>query len=225
VLGFFTAIQAVFILFFRDQLSLADRLHQLGLNTYGISVWTQTVGLYMLGLDFMRPWAHDLFVLAVQHPNTFQLEGRLLTAGMAFLFVILLVNLPKRQRILFGGSYLILTVLTMMFSVISDKYGLFLTGLHQRLFMAPNVIFAWMLFFGMSFARLKGWRGVSRNLVPGLSLALLCVGLWWGVIQFGQDWTTSEPWHDWKQEVQVWRQNPDYALKIQPEGFTVSLKK
>lgn len=225
ILAFSTFIQLAQVLLYRSSADFSGRFHMLGIRTFGIIIWPQTIGLFSLGVNTIEPWARDFYELAVKQPAIFSSQGLFITGLMALFCTLILLNLPNnRLRILYGGSFIILSILTMMFSAIEDKYSLFLTGLHQRIFFAPNIIFAWMSVCAVNFVKPNSWHAIYRNIISALATVLLTTALIWGVIQYWNNWTAEGPWFNWRQEIQTWQMDPDYHLRIQPDGWTVTLK-
>ena len=82
-----------------------------------------------------------------------------------------------------------------------------------------------MLLFGIQLRQENPrYRSVS-NLISLLCMLLVTTSLLWGIGSFLTQKRMEETWPDWKQEVEIWRKNPIYALRIQPEGWFVELKK
>lgn len=223
VLSACAVVQSALIFSYKTSGSFEQRLHLIGFTTLGATIWTQTIGFFAVGLTQAHEWAITLYSLAVNDLSSFQDWGRgLLVVGLLLLF-LLSTNLPLKYRILFLGGYGILMLLPMMFSVIDEKYDLMRTGVHGRLFLAPNVIFGWMLLFGVRFQKWKNWR-VSLSWLASLGcVALLATSLFWGITSYRAPWYVADTWPDWKTEVQHWRADPSYPLRIQPEGWVVSL--
>jgi hypothetical protein len=225
ILSFCALIQIALIFSFRSSGSFEQRFHFIGLSTFGVTMWTQGIALFAFGYAQAHEWGRTLFVLATQNIASFQMWGRLLLATGVVLLFLLSSNLSRIKRLLFLGSYLILMLLPMMFSVIQDKYALIDTGFHQRMFLAPNIVLGWMLLAGVRFQKGKGWRAVFSNLVSAFCAAIIGASLFWGIQTYRERWFWIEYWPDWKAEVSAWRANPGVPLQIQPEGWTVQLKK
>ena len=147
------AIQGAAVFSVQTGANFGSRLHLIGIATLGVTLWTQSIGLFLFGLSQTHTWARTMFSLAVQNLPAFQSTGRwLLLAGMALLG-FLSARVPARLRFLFLGGYVLLFVPSMMFSIIQDKYTLIDTGLHQRLFLPPNILLGWMLLVNTRFTQ------------------------------------------------------------------------
>jgi hypothetical protein len=170
-------LQGILIINYKSTGSLGQRFHLLGLSTLGMTLWTQGFGLLAFGFIQAREWALLLYELAVKDLASFQLWSRLLWAVCFTLLFVLSANLPLKTRFLFVSAYFILMILPMMFSVIDDKYDLGITGLHHRIFLAPNSILGWMLLFGIQFRQRNGKYLTLSNLVSVLCLLRMTTSL------------------------------------------------
>lgn len=218
-----TLVQIILIFRYRSNESFGDRFHLIGLTTLGVTIWTQSLALFAFGFQQADEWARVLFSMASQDLGSFQMWGRILLLSAGILFLLFSSNLSILQRVLFIGGYVILLVLPMMFSVIKDKYALIDTGLHQRIFLAPNILLGWMLLFGIRFRNEKGWRVPLANLISLLCALMVAASLFWGMQSYREPWFVAEYWPDWKAETEIWEADPTYALKIQPEGWVINL--
>jgi hypothetical protein len=218
-------IQAAAIFSVQTGANFGSRLHLIGIATLGVTLWTQSIALFSVGLSQTHAWARTMYSLAAQNVPTFQSTGRwLLFAGIALLG-LLSARVPARQRFLFLGGYVLLLVPSMMFSIIQDKYALIDTGLHQRIFLPPNILLGWMLLVNTRFTRpvLSSKRaGSLSSLASGL---LLAAAILWGAYTFFNPANRTTYWPDWKSEVTAWQADPTYALKIQPEGWVLHLNR
>lgn len=225
LLSICAVIQIILIFSFQSGGNIGQRFHIIGLSTFGLTMWTQGFGLFAFGYDQASNWATLFYSMALEDMTGFQTWSRaMLAVGFTLLFV-LTANLPLKTRIYFVGAYFILMLLPMMFSVVQDKYWLAMTGLHQRIFLAPNILLGWMLLLGIQF-RQGNHRYLSlSNLISFVCILLLTASLLWGIKTFREQTRAVETWPDWKQEVEIWRTNPNYALRIQPDGWFVELQK
>jgi hypothetical protein len=216
-------VQVYLIYTFQDQGNINQRFHIVGFSTLGVTIWTQSLGFFMFGLDKASEWSSLLFKIADTDYQKFIVIGRILLISEIGIFILLTSNLSLKQRILFGSGYGILMILPMIFSIIQYKFLLVLTGLHQRLFFAPNILLGWMLLLGIKFSKDKLLS--FSNLVSLLCVAVIGAGVFWGIMNYSKAWSFAEYWPDWKVEVATWQSNPKYYLKIQPEGWVVILPK
>jgi len=214
-------IQVFLIVSYKSTANFGQRFHLIGMATFGITMWTQGIGFFVLGLHQADEWARTLFAMATHNLGSFQMWGRILLICGLTLLLLLSSNLPLKLRVLFLSGYGVLMLLPMMFSVIQDKYALIDTGLHQRIFFAPNILLGWMLLFGIRFSKIKLIS--FANLTSLFCALVLGAALFWGIKNYPEIWFVSEYWPDWKTEVATWENNPNYALRIQPEGWVVQL--
>lgn len=213
-----------FIATFRDNASIGERFAFLGAASLGNILLSQTFNIFLFGLDNAQVMGQELYQLAINNLDQFQRIGRTALVGLGLLLVWFSWNLPWKLRILFLGSFATLLVLPSMFTGISDKYWLVATGLHQRLFLSPNIILGWMLLLGIQFTQGKGWQCRFRNITSVACALLLGSAIFWGITYFDDHTRNVERWPDWKTEVQMWEQDPTYLLQIDPPGWVVELK-
>ncbi len=224
ILALCTLAHMVIIFSYRDQGNIGDRFNFIGFATLGATLAAQTFALLAAGLDQASAWGNQLYALTSQNPDQFQLLGRLFLAGEAVLLLLFSFNLPRMQRFLFLGSFATLLVLPVMFSAIPDKYSFMKTGFHQRTFMPPNVLMGWMLLFGLRLTRPQKSSTGAGSLARWACALALAAALFWGIQAYPRSWGGNAVWPDWKAEVETWRADPAYALRIQPEGWVIQLK-
>jgi hypothetical protein len=218
-----SAVQIILILSYQGKDDISQRFTILGFSTLGSILWTQSLAPFVLGYEHTLEQAIHLFQLQSVDPKLFQLWGRSLLVAAAALFLLVTLNLQTRLRIVFPGGYGLLLLLPLLFSTIQDNAAFILTGLAGRLFVAPNIIFGWMLLISATGAKTTGHLGSTRRIIALLGGMLLCVGLLWGFLAYWQPWVPDSAWFNWPQEVQTWQVDHSYLLRIQPEGWTVQL--
>ncbi len=154
-----------------------------------------------------------------------ELSNVLVGSWVADVTLLLLasINLPNRLRLIFLGSYGTLLSLSMMFSIIPDKYSFINNFIHHRVFLASNVILGWMLLMGICIPEGAGWRLWGRRVATLLCATLICVATFWGTRIYRERWIPENAWPNWQQEVQIWRNDPTHSLRIQPEGWFIQL--
>lgn len=84
----------------------------------------------------------------------------------------------------------------------------------ERYAFAPQSLLA-ITFLALTMAA----RGGLRLVAAGLCLWLLIVGQ----TQFRRPWPTVAHGPAWREQVALWRANPDYTLRIMPPGWTMRL--
>ena len=223
ILAVCSVLQVILIFSYHDQGNISGRFQPVGPAGYGTTIWTQTIALFAFGIDTVSHWTEQIFSLIYHNVNAFQFLGGLLLAGAMVLFLFLSTNIDWKTRLLFLGSYVTLTYVPMVFSAIHDKYILLQTGNHSRIFLAPNIIFGLMLLIGIQFVNEKGWKAALRNIASLGCLLLISASLFWGVYFYRSKGFETNYWPDWQAEVQTWKANPQHPLKIQPEGWTLTL--
>jgi hypothetical protein len=217
-----TAIQVFLIFSYSGKGDVSQRFYPIGFATFGATIWTQSIGLYAFGYAHVSDWARSLLALVPNNMSTFRLWGRSLFVFGIILLFLLSANHKLRVRLLFLASYMVLLLLPMMFSIIQDKLSMVQTGNHQRLFFAPNVLLGWMLLLGIQ--NYKRPLITRTNLVSAFCSILLISALFWGIKSYPLPSSVGNYWPDWKSEVQIWKNNPDYLLHIQPANWVVHLE-
>lgn len=223
VLGVCSAVQLVLIFGFRGSGDFEQRSARLGFATFGATLWTQSIALLPVGRDLAHAWAERLMELTYQ-PASFRWVGWALLLMAIVFFGLVMFNLPRQLRLIYSYSYFGILLASLLFSITPEKYTFLNTGLHQRLFLAPNIILGWMLLMGIKLDHQPGWRGKLSWLSTRLCALLLCVGLFLGFWNYWDRWVPDQAWGNWPQEVQAWRADPAYALRIQPEGWLIRLE-
>lgn len=189
----------------------------------GVAMWTQGLSLFAAGFFETKMWAQAFLDLATQDPYSYQIWGRALLLAAGVVLILISNNLTLKQRLQFLGAYAVLLLLPTTFSIISNKVNLIRTGLHQRLFFAPNALLAFLMIANIQRIRLKNPNDILHSLTTLLCIALLCTALFWGLQHFWEPWNHVEYWPDWTAEVAAWRQDPGYMLNIPPQGWQISL--
>jgi hypothetical protein len=223
VLTVCATLQISLIFTFRSYGSIEQRFTPIGLTTLGATLWTQSLGLFTAGLGQAQQWSRTFVVLYTDAPQTFQWWGRSLLVAAVVLSCCISANLPARQRVIFLGSYWTLLVLSLVFSIIPDKYSFINNAVHHRVFLASNTILGWMLLAGIQFPTASGWRSWLSRAAGLLCAAMLCAALISGMRTYQKVWVPSSAWPDWRQETQTWQADPAYLMRIQPEGWFVNL--
>jgi len=216
-------IQVYLIFSYVGKGDFSQRFHLFGFTTAGITMWTQSIGLFIFGYSKVSEWARELLSLVTNNLDSFQIWGRSLFILGTLLIFLLSTNLPLKTRILFIGGYGILMLLPMIFSIVQDKYSMAISGYSQRIFFAPNVLLGWMLLSGIHFN--KGKPITTTNIVSFSCTMVLILAIFWGLKFYPSTGVIGDYWSDWKSEVQIWRNNPDYLLHIQPENWIMYLQK
>lgn len=189
------------------------------------ALWTQSIGLMLVGLENARSLAAWLSSLRATDAKAFNALCLVLAAcAIGFLWA---VSLPLRRchRITLLGSYLSLIVISIAGALPMDKLSIMAPGVAERYFYAPNTILA-LTTIGSLQMLLEGKSQSARSrwmLVPiGI---LMAASLTWGMLQFKPTTQFDANWPIWKQEVQIWRDRPEYELNVWPLGWKTPLTK
>jgi hypothetical protein len=199
----------VFVLFPSE----VSRFSPLDLRTFATIIWTKNFMLPLFGGPGIRP-----FQSAYSH---FQgMSGQLLGISLLLaeigMFYALSRRIPSRDRILILGSFIVTSVFSIAFAI-GEKAPLIGEYSSNRYFYAPNFMLALLLVFNLSL------EAVPRRL-SAVWTCLLIVVLWQGADRFRR-FGGSSIYREasWRQEVRLWRANPQYRLRIWPDGWVISL--
>jgi hypothetical protein len=180
-------------------------------------IWTQSVGLVLFGLDLARAFSRLIVDWHSQGGAGFALLALLLLLVEGLLLWFLSSGLPRRDRVVFLGSFLLLTLLSIAGSQPHDKLLLVSAGDFQRYFYAPNAILLLLILANVRANHGKIQRGVAAFLLVS-SLAL-------GVASFSRTTISHDDWPKWTEQVQMWEQDPEHSLETWPPGWTMQLAK
>ncbi|MBY0407370.1 MAG: hypothetical protein K2Q01_06725, partial [Rickettsiales bacterium] len=125
----------------------------------------------------------------------------LATAAYACLFALMASGLPLRARILFAGSSLTLSLLSLLTGLEGPIKG--------RYYFAPNVIFMLM---------------VMQNALMGdairrtVAIFMLAVATGISIQAYYAEYRCYDPaWPVWENEVRLWRESPGRRILMHPE--------
>lgn len=138
----------------------------------------------------------------------------LLVVYTLFLIWLLVKCFSNKERVYgFAGFWLL--------SILSTIFSLGMLG-GPRYSYAPNVILILLL---LSFIRFKGKNGWSR-VFPAMCLCcvLSCIVLGFYDFKVKLRGHLDENWPKWTEQVKRWEQNPNYSIKIWPDGWVINLK-
>lgn len=126
--------------------------------------------------------------------------------------------IQTKERVLYIGSYLSLICLSLVASL--GETAEFFDSVHlaQRYFYVPNVILVLMLFRNTQMVYQK--KLMMRCITSGLLLSLALMN---GLIfyRYAMSYHYADP--SWRDEVEQYRADPGYQLRIAPKGWEVDL--
>jgi hypothetical protein len=131
------------------------------------------------------------------------------------LFYVLSRRISSRDRILVLGSFILTSAFSIAFAI-GEKAELIGEYSSTRYFYAPNFMLALLLLFNL------GREAVPRRLSAVWTILLILV-LFQGANRFRRFGGTSSRGAFWRQEVRLWRENPQHQLHIWPDGWVISL--
>jgi len=224
LLSICAVIQLIMIFSFRGRGDISQRFFWIGFSTLGATFWTQSILLFTTGYQNAHEWGKFFRFMFMKQPALFMLWGKSLFVAALALIGTATLNLTRRLRVIFLSSIAIMILLFTVFSIIPDKYSFFITGWHQRAFLAPNMILGWMLLAGIRFPQGKGTSAFIRKSVACLCAACLALALGWGSYRYFTYRVPQSEWYDWRSEVTAWEENPQYQLRIQPDPWKMELE-
>jgi hypothetical protein len=126
---------------------------------------------------------------------------------------------------MFLCSKSIFLLLSIVFSIVTDKVFFFRVGANQRSFLPLNILLGWMLLGGLPFKKGKRLTNILRWLISIICAIVLALGHFWGANRYFTHPVPQTDWVDWRTEVATWRADPDYRMRILPPPWSVVLKK
>lgn len=191
-----------------------SRFDPLDLQTFATIFWTKNFMLPLLGWTGIKPfrWAY-LHVAGVWG----QILGVGLLLGAIAVFYALARRTASRDRILILGSFVLTTLFSVVFAI-GDKTKFVDEFAGNRYFYAPNFMLALLLLLNVD------GKALQRRLSSWLWTGLLTLALVTGTVRFWRFGGYFTHWDvAWKQEVAIWREDPQHELRIWPQGWTVRL--
>jgi hypothetical protein len=181
------------------------------------AIWTKSLALAFLGLENANAYASMLDNMSEYEFGLFSL---LLLFPIAVFFVYHALKLQVETKITLIGSYFLVSIFMVMFSLGSDKSYLVFPGNGSRYFYVPNVILMFIVLAAIRFEKTK-----FKMLQSILPIALLIISLGLGMTQYFKLPTRNDLYGpNWKEEISEWRENPQKALVgISPKGWEIWL--
>ncbi len=202
--------------------SVATRWTPLEWQTLVAIMWTQSLGLIVVGLEHTRGFFTVITAVRTLDPIRFTLLCSAIL-GVELFFLLLLrasMRLQRHEQLTLIGSYLSLMILSIFGSLNPDKFELVYPGVGQRYFYAPNAILLLVML-----AHLPTPLALHKHKLhwPSLLLtALLTVALGWGVWQY-QTTLLVNSGPNWREQVQMWRVDSMHQIEIWPAGWKIQL--
>jgi hypothetical protein len=190
--------------------TLPQRTVGLDLGVFAATVWARTLIVPTLGTDVGQGASAPL-----QHLASLPLGGALLLALASGAIAWLARGLRAEERLALVGSYVMVTMLTLL-TAVGDKALLLDVWSSSRYVYAPGVLVLLMV--------LGGARRGNGRARPAVCALLLGVGLLQGVVQYRSTLLWQPSWPSWPDEVRAWESHPSRPLRIWPPSWTVSLE-
>lgn len=183
-------------------------------------VWTQSIGLTLLGLDSARGFAQLINTIHNLSGYEFRYMGVVLLFVEVLFLVYISSELHLQERLVLVGSYLFVIIFSILGSRPNDEFTLVSPGSGQRYFFVPNAILMFLILINLQRAKEMFKMGKSSLLT-----ILLVVSLALGAIEYKEMPFTSDDWPKWKDEILMWRENPERLIEIWPPGWQMRLSK
>lgn len=187
------------------------------LKTMVIVFFSQSMGLMVTGLNQMSIIVHKLDLLHASNPNALRLAALLLLILELSFLVYLVIKLPRKERIIYAGSYLWIIAASVFLSIDKDKSVYIQPGYGQRQFFAPNIILGFLILASVDWSPAFRWRFRSFFASTVLGIAII-----FGITQFEPTLYRYPGWPSWPDQVATWRTNPNYNLIIWPEPWRMN---
>ncbi len=219
ILGICAIVQSSLLTIYStsDQ-SIGMRLMDRRLYLLIFSVWTQSIGLLLGGMDWMRKLASWVIV---------EYESRniviaIVWIGLAILAIILFwwlsVQLLVRERMIFLGSYILVLGLSYVGSLTGNKLDLIIPGNSARYFWIPNIVIGFLLMANI-------FNPISNKFRVWFCTIMLLIILLRGSMIYRTTLIANRNWPQWRTEVALWRTDPEHKIKIWPPGWEITLKR
>jgi hypothetical protein len=213
-------IQAFLIFASNGMGSLGFRLagvKNFNLRTIVEVLFSQSMGLIVSGLNQMRTIVYKLESIQASNVTASRLIAlSLLILEISFL-LYLVIKHPRKESMIYAGSYLWMIVALVFFSIDRDKSVYIQPGYGQRHFFAPNIILGFLILASIDWSPGERWR--FRSLFASVVLGTAIV---FGITQFQPTLYRYPGWPSWPAQVTAWRSNPNYNLIIWPDPWVMN---
>jgi hypothetical protein len=208
-------LQAICLVLFADQVTGREMAVR-PLDILSV-LWVKTLVLPLLGPDVAARFAQHVRGVRLLGLLEYSALSSVLLLVAVALFALLLRGRERHKAALILGAYLIVGVLSIV-TAAADEVTLIDAWVGQRYFYAPSVMAMVLLLM-----RALTWEAPKGRWVAVLCLVVLFISLSIGLAHYRGTLIVGEDWPTWRDEVAMWRSNPDYALQIWPEGWSVRL--
>ncbi len=227
ILSACSLIQAAIMMLFASDTRSTIFIRWTGMDwTLIVSVlWTQSIGLLLFGLENARGFFSLITALRATNPQAYQIGCLLL--GVIEIACLWAISLPldSLNRLTLLGSYLTLILVSTAGALPADRLALVNPGVAERYFYAPNAILALTAVGSLQRFQARKFASGQRRwmLIPGA--VFLAASLLWGMKQFQPTTQAGADWPSWREQVRIWRKQPDHELEIWPPGWKTQLTK
>ena len=188
----------------------------LSVGAVGAVAWMRTVVLPVLGEHAAIAFGSRArpLVLGTPFAPPSAVFGMQLVATLGLLVVVLVLGIAREIRWWLAGSYLLVTVSSLVGAVGDVRAMLGSVDGSARYVFIPCVLVSWMLLFNIE--RLVSARGAAYALVLALAIGS-DAWAWRSTLRWRADWPV------WADQVAAWERNPRLPLAIWPRGWTMQL--
>lgn len=143
-----------------------------------------------------------------------------LVTALVILFILYLLSfrLSLKEKIIYLGSYLLISVLSILSLLGNSLEYLPSSFFGARYFFVSSVVFLILLFRNVVYDLDK-----KKKLFPNLSVFLLSLALVAGLIYYQHSLIYRSDWPEWREQVALWRSGSQEFVEIWPPGWSIEL--
>lgn len=195
----------------------------LTLPVFGYILFVKNICLPLLGSSLTQTITNAIHSMRLGSPLIFSGIGYGLLLLVASLILWLMALTKKNEKYLLIEAYLLLVVLSTIFSRPDKKWVIIDPINVQRYYYIPNIIILLMVYWAGFSAPTKAFS-LKKCLVPTLFLGIT---LFHGIVVYRSSLEKLHFYKEtppkWENEVAKWENNENYILKIWPKGWQVKL--
>jgi hypothetical protein len=218
ILGICAIIQVGLLMGFSESdKTIGIRLSDVRVYLLVFSIWTQSVGMMLVGKAWMRELAS--WIILEYEPRSLILVATwfALLLLTVMLFWWLSTRLSARERIILIGSYSFILIISYVGSLTGNKLELIVPGNAQRYFWVPNVIFGFILIANI-------FSENSDRICRVICATMLLIALMLGGINYRMTLIADWEWPKWRNEVALWQADSEHKIRIWPPGWELILE-
>jgi hypothetical protein len=204
--------------------ALTERLGTIRWSTLVTIFWTQSIGTVLLGLENIQSIFFHINTLWESNIHLFDIVS-IFTLLLVLMFIgLIALNLRPETRVTLIGSYIILIIVSIFFSLTEDKFLLANPLASHRYFYAPNIILGLGLIAGIqNNLSVTGKLPNKLLAMQSILVILLTVSLFWGIMQYRKTTLFGPDWPNWKNEITAYCEDSTQPIEIWPPGWKMHL--